>query len=293
MIRFSCADYSFPLLPRAKRLAILKLLGFSHVDLGLFERNSDLRPAQLAADPKSFTKQLKSELRDSELRVSDVFLQIGLEPSIAAANDPNPQVRTRNREMFQLALEFCSELGCDHLTGLPGVWHPETAEADDPALAREEASWRQQEASRAGVKYAIEPHVGSICGDVASTRAFVDSVPGLTLTLDYGHFVAAGAQSDEVHSLLPFASHVHVRAGALGRLQALLSENTIDFEGMVRRLVELRYDRFLAVEYVWTEWQGCNRADNISESILLRNRLEELLEKNGDRRTQEEKMAHV
>ena len=154
---------------------------------------------------KGFTRQLKSELRHNRLRVSDVFLQVGPEPSIAAANDPDPRVRMRNRKIFMLALDLCSALDCAHLTGLPGVRHPDIAEADDLARAREVAAWRQHAASDAGVKYAIEPHIGSICSDVASARAFIESVPGLTLTLDYGHFVAAGTPCTEIHPLLPFA----------------------------------------------------------------------------------------
>jgi len=291
-MHISCSDYTFPLLPRAKRFAMLELLGFRHVDIGLFDRNTGLRPAQLAADPKGFTRRLKSELRHSRLLVSDVFLQVGPEPSIAAANDPDPRVRARNRKMFLLALYLCSAIDCAHLTGLPGVRHPDIPEADDLALAREVAAWRQHVAADAGVKYAIEPHIGSICADVVNTRDFVESVPGLTLTLDYGHFVTAGTPCSEIHPLLPFASHLHARGGASGQLQATVAENAIDFEGIVRRLRERKYRGGVSVEYVWTEWGQCNRADNVSETILLRRRLENLIRKTR-RQTRPEEEVHV
>ena len=271
---------------------MVEMLGFRYVDLGLFERNTGLRPAQLAADPKGFTRKLKSELRHTHLGVSDVFLQVGPEPSIAAANDPDPRVRMRNRKIFLLALDLCSALDCAHLTGLPGVRHPDIAEADDLARAHEVAAWRQHAAADAGVKYAIEPHIGSICSDVASTRAFVESVPGLTLTLDYGHFVATGTSCSEIHRLLPFASHLHARGGAPGQLQSIVAENTIDFEGMVRRLDKRKYRDCVAVEYVWTEWGQCNRADNVSETILLRRHLEDLIRKTR-RQKQPKEEVHV
>jgi sugar phosphate isomerase/epimerase len=141
----------------------------------------------------------------------------------------------------------------------------------------DEAGWRQHVASDSGVKYAIEAHMGSICTDVAGTRALIDSVPGLTLTLDYGHFVSANIKSEEVHSLLPFASHIHVRGGAPKSLQTPMSENEIDFSGMVRRLHKQKYTGFLALEYVWIDWQQCNHTDNVSETLLLRRQLEELM----------------
>jgi sugar phosphate isomerase/epimerase len=147
-------------------------------------------------------------------------------------------------------------------------------------------------ASLADLAQQIEPHIGSICPDVASTRAFVESVPGLTLTLDYGHFVTAGTPCSEIHPLLPFASHLHARGGAPGQLQATVAENTIDFEGTVRRLRERKYRGCVAVEYVWTEWGQCNRADNVSETLLLRRRLGDLIRKTR-RQTRSEEEAHV
>ena len=273
MIRFSCSDYTFPLLTPAERFALLQLLGFEYVDIGLFERSTDLEPQQLLADPRTFTERLKLDLKSAGLQPSDVFLQTGVAPTDSAANDPSPQVRAHNRKVFLVALDLCNALGCTHLTGLPGVWHERVTETEDVALAIDEAGWRQRSASDAGVTYAIEPHIGSLCFDIASTQSMLHSVPGLTLTLDYGHFVAAGIESSDVHSLLPFASHIHARGGATDRLQASVNESEIDFCGMIDRLDKRHYEGFVAIEYVWADWQQCNRTDNVSETILLRDLL--------------------
>lgn len=278
MIRFSCSDYTFPLLTRALRFALLQVLGFKYVNIGLFERSDDLRPSQLLAEPKTFIKHLQSELEHAGLAVADVFLQTGVDPSECASNAPSPLIRDRNRKAFGLALDMCSALGCTHMTGLPGVWHEERNRPGDWALAVDEAGWRQQTAASAGISYAIEAHVGSICPDIASTRCFLDSVAGLTLTLDYGHFVMTGLSSLDIHSLAPFASHIHARGGAPKRLQTPVSENEIDFVGMMRRLQKQKYNGFIAVEYVWTEWEHCNRTDNVSETIILRRQLEAMMD---------------
>ena len=88
------------------------------------------------------------------------------------------------------------------------------------------------------------------------------------MTLDYGHFVMAGEDSAAVHELLPFASHVHVRGGAPERLQTTVNENMIDFSGMLARLQSSAYSGFLALEYVWIDWKGCNRTDNVRKRFF-------------------------
>lgn len=274
MIKFSCADFTFPILERRTALKLLKLLGFDHVDMGLFARSTHFSPLDLLASPSSYRSQVLRDLDASELHTSDVFLQIGVDPSEAAANDPSAAVRSKNRDAFKAALEFCIALNSKHLTGLPGVFHADASHERNLGLAAEETAWRLSQCANAGVIYAIEPHVGSICANVEDTRAFLAAVAGLTLTLDYGHFVMAGEDSTQVHDLLPFASHVHVRGGACERLQTSVDENTIDFSGMLTGLQRLGYDGFLALEYVWVDWKGCNRTDNVSETILLRRTLE-------------------
>jgi sugar phosphate isomerase/epimerase len=274
MFKFSCADFTFPILERPAALSLVKLLGFDHVDIGLFARSAHFSPFDLQAAPASYTAQVLQDLDGAELQASDVFVQIGVDPSQCAANDPSSPIRLKNRELFLQTLEFCVATRCKHLTGLPGVFHLAIPRATDLELAAEEAEWRMNVCKSAGIEYAIEPHVGSICGDVESARAFLGRVDGLSLTLDYGHFVMVGENSAQVHELLPFASHVHVRGGAPERLQTSVDENTIDFAGMLAGLTQLAFEGFLALEYVWVDWKGCNRTDNVSETILLRRDLE-------------------
>ena len=271
MVEFSCADFSFPLLRRRQALRLLNVLEFTWVDIGLFERNPSFLPSVLVEAPAEFTRGVQEDLEANGLRAADVFLQIGREPAESSANDPDAAVRERNREAFLRALEFCVTLGCVHLTGLPGVPHGD--QERDFALAAEEAAWRLERCREAGVVYGVEAHIGSICLDTRAARRLMENVKGLTLTLDYGHFVCQGEESATVHALLPFASHIHARSGARGRLQTSVAENEIDFEGMMAGLHRLRYQGTIALEYVWVDWQECNRTDNISETILLRERL--------------------
>lgn len=274
MFDFSCADFTFPVLKRLSALQLIKLLGIGYVDIGIFARSSHFSPFDLDSSPHSYTAQVVQDLDTAGLRPSDIFLQIGVDPSECAANDPDPAIRARNNDLFKRTIEFTSALGCNHMTGLPGVLHAGVAHDEDLSLAAEVTAWRIAESAKAGIRYAIEPHVGSICPNIASTQTFLKAVPGLTLTLDYGHFIMSGEDSADVHPLLPFASHLHVRGGAPDLLQTTVEENTIDFSGMIKGLQHVGYEAFLALEYVWINWKGCNRTDNISETILLRQALE-------------------
>jgi sugar phosphate isomerase/epimerase len=104
----------------------------------------------------------------------------------------------------------------------------------------------------------------------------VAAVPGLTFTLDYGHFTRAGIPDAEVEPLVAHASHFHARCARKGSLQASFQDNTIDFAGIVKVMKATGYRGYLGLEYVWVDWEGCNRVDNLSETILLRDHLRSL-----------------
>lgn len=275
-IKFSCADFTFPLLSHQNSLRLIKILGFDYVDLGMFEGRSHIYPSQIMKNPTSEGKSLKRMLNNEGLEASDVFLQTGADPPINAANNPEDGIRNKNRTIFLKMLEFANVLGCQHITGLPGVWHKGESKNKDWYRAVEEANWRTAEAKKAGIVYGVEPHVGSILSDVVTSQKFLKECPGLTLTLDYGHFIYQGLQNEEVHPLISSASHFHARGGAEGRLQTILKENIIDFDEIIRVFKNNEYEGFVCIEYVYQDWEGCNKTDNVSETICLLEMLKKL-----------------
>jgi sugar phosphate isomerase/epimerase len=58
-------------------------------------------------------------------------------------------------------------------------------------------------------------------------------------------------------------------------LQSPLKDNTIDFPGVLRALRGHRFKGWIALEYVWIDWQHCNEVDVLSETIRLKQVLED------------------
>ena len=274
--KYSCADFTFPLLPHNKALQLIKMLGIDAVDLGIFEGRSHHYPSRIAKDPVGEGKRLAHELSIIGLEAADVFLQTGAGPPVAATNSPDESIRLNNRELFLKTLEFTNTLGCRHITGLPGVIHEGEKFQEDWRWACNETSWRVETAKAANLVYSIEPHVGSILPDAETTQQFIKHCPGLTLTLDYGHFIYQGQTDESVHPLIPHASHFHARGGAKGKLQTMVQENEIDFKTIMSRFNEIGYSGFICVEYVYVDWEGCNRTDNVSETIRLNELLKQI-----------------
>ncbi len=156
------------------------------------------------------------------------------------------------------------------MTTLPGVrFDDEPAEA---SLARtaEELAWRVEQAVGASIVFGVEAHVGSIVPTPEQALALVQSVPGLTLTLDYTHFTRAGLPDAAVEPLLPHASHFHVRGAREGRLQTSFKDNAIDYARVAALMKSTAYAGWVGIEYVWIDWEHCNECDNLSETILFR-----------------------
>jgi sugar phosphate isomerase/epimerase len=83
--------------------------------------------------------------------------------------------------------------------------------------------------------------------------------------------------SDEkVDRLIPYASHFHARGAAVGRLQTSVAENEIDYARVVRLMKETGYAGWVGVEYTWNRWEDCDRTDNVSETVLMKELLTKL-----------------
>ena len=132
----------------------------------------------------------------------------------------------------------------------------------------DELAWRLEAAAEHGVLFSVEAHLGSIAPTPAAAKKLVHDAPGLTLTLDYTHFTRQGRAGQRRRAARaagePFP---RARRAAKGRLQTSFDENAIDYARIGRQLQAANYRGYLGIEYVWTEWEQCNRVDNLSETI--------------------------
>jgi hypothetical protein len=62
-------------------------------------------------------------------------------------------------------------------------------------------------------------------------------------------------------------------------LQTVVKESTIDYARVVKIMKETHYSGYIGVEYTWNEWENCNKTDNISETIILRDLIKEFYSK--------------
>jgi sugar phosphate isomerase/epimerase len=272
-LKLCCTDFSFPLLAHEQALAAIALLGFRGADIGLFEGHGHLKPSAELKKPAASGAKLKRHLAAHGLVASDIFLQIHAGFVEYAINHPDAKRRAFAREQFLRALDYASAAGTEHVTILPGVAFENELREKSVGRSAEELNWRMAQARKHKLRLAVEPHVGSLIDTPEKALDLVKRVPGLGFTLDYAHFTRAGISDLRIEPLTKFATHLHARTARRGRLQAPLKENTIDFPRVVKALAKHKFSGWIALEYVWIDWEHCNEVDIISESVQLKNLL--------------------
>ena len=190
-----------------------------------------------------------------------------------AINHPAAKRREQAREQFLRAIDYACAAGSAHITVLPGVTFAGESRATSISRSAAELAWRLGKAKAAKLQLAVEPHVGSLVDTPVRALDLARRVPGLGFTLDYAHFTRAAISDARIEPLLPLATHLHARAARPGRLQCSLKENTIDFSRIVKVLAKTKFTGWIALEYVWIDWENCNNVDVISETLLLQREL--------------------
>jgi sugar phosphate isomerase/epimerase len=276
-MKLAGADFTWPLLAHPDVLALIKLLGLDGVDLGLMGNRSHIRPEQVRGAIPFWAGMLRERLDRAGLALADVFVIPWSDYATLAPNTPDRAQLAESATLFREMLEFASLLGAGGMTIVPGVRFDDEPYETSLRRSAETLKRRVEEAAVRGIALSVEGHLDSNADTPERLGRLLELTPGLQLTLDYGHFVYQGIAESEIEPLLPFARHVHCRGGAPGKLQTTVAENTIDFRRMVDHLAARGYEGYLALEYVWVDWQGCNRTENVCETILLRDLLREAL----------------
>ncbi|NQU39738.1 MAG: sugar phosphate isomerase/epimerase [Lentisphaerae bacterium] len=272
-LKLACADFAFPLLSHDHALDLIAMLGVEGVDIGLFPNRSHFQAEDYLADPSGAARELSSKVRDRGLDFGDIFHQSGADLQSLAENHPDTEERRRSRDAFMRALEFTTLCQARHMTTLPGIHWENESHDDSFQRCCDELAWRVEQAARTNVVYSVEPHMWSVAPTPPMAQRLVDRTPGLTLTLDYGHYTAQGAADPEIEGLWESASHFHARCAAKDKLQTSLARNTIDWPGVVAAAQRTRYDGYFGLEYVIMDAEIIDDVDNLSQTILLRDAL--------------------
>jgi sugar phosphate isomerase/epimerase len=268
-LKLSCADFSFPLLSHQAALKVIALLGWHGVDIGLFSGRSHLRPETELRAPAKNGAGLYHRLSREGLAAADIFLQVHDNFADFAVNHPEKSRRKFAREQFLRTLDYALAAGSKHITILPGVTYQNEPRATSLTRAVEELLWRVERAAAVKLTVAVEPHLGSLIDTPERALRLASLVPGLGLTLDYAHFTRAGLPDSRVEPLAARATHFHARCARKGRLQSSFKENAIDFNRALKALNRHGFDGWIALEYVWIDWEHCNEVDVLSETIRL------------------------
>jgi sugar phosphate isomerase/epimerase len=278
-VRLSLTDNTFRLLePWERVLDVARLLELEAVDVCVMGNRSHLRPEAIRDDIPAAADRIVTGLASRDLVVSDLFCIPWTDFERFAPNHPDSAERERSHALFLDLLELAVRVGAPGMTMLPGIDWPGETHEESFARSAEELHRRATLARTRGVRFSIEPHVGSVAERPDEAARLCRAALGLELTLDYSHFVYQGLDDGEIEPLAAYARHVHVRGARPGRLQAALAESTTDFERMVRVLRDVGYDGDLSLEYLWIAWGGLNECDTVSETILLRDRLRACLD---------------
>lgn len=278
-MKLSSITFTFSLLPMDRAAAILKILGFDYVDITGYTKApfEAITPWEIAQDPKGALAKIDALRERHGLSPADYFFTFGEGFQDHCVNDPDPAVRRANLEVFRKVVPFCRDAGFSHITTLPGVLRDDLGPERSLKIAAEALNELVPVSLEAGIPMGIEPHWESVVESIDRTQQLLEAVDGLTLTLDYTHFVAQGIPQEEVDVLAQHASHFHARQGAPGYLQTGMKDGTLDYRKIVQRLKDVAYDGFLTVEFCYQEWKGCYRTDTVAETIQLADLLRKLI----------------
>lgn len=244
--RLCGCTFIHPRLSVAQGMALARRFGFECVDVGIGGGNAHFDPVAVAERPQQFAQMLRLETQRHELRLNECFLLNFGWP----INTPEPRLQRRTRDLFAPMCDFARLAGFESILLIPGPAHRELGRERSRDLSAETLGALLPIAMNAGLRLNVEPDVDSCAAAPTEALDLCRRVPGLSLTLDYSHFVCQGIAPAEADVLHPFVRHVHVRQAAPGKIVAGAGEGTIDFPAIVDRLERAGYAGRYCVEYL-------------------------------------------
>jgi sugar phosphate isomerase/epimerase len=269
-MRLCVTSWSFPACTLAEAAGLARVLGFSHIDVGLLHGPA-LDRAAVLADHAAAAAALAGLGAAAGVGFSNLYWLFGAGLADRALTDP--AARPANEADFARACRFAQAAGIPSVFVLPGVLAPGATVAAALEASAESLRRLLPLAQDHGLVLTVEPHVGGLLDSPARTLDLLARVPGLRLALDYAHFACLGWPQSAVDPLAPHAGHVHMRQARPGALQAKWGQGTLDIGAQVAVLRAAGYAGFLAVEYVHQAYMNTLADDVLTETVQMRDAL--------------------
>lgn len=104
-------------------------------------------------------------------------------------------------------------------------------------------------AESAGLKLNIEPgFTGDLVKKPETALALLEEVPGLGLSLDFCHFLAAGLPIEKGFQLLSQARQLHVKQTKKGFAKSFYHNGEIDYQAVIRELKRIDWQGDMVLE---------------------------------------------
>lgn len=280
-VALSCNDYAWPALSHRTVLSVIRDLGFTGVDIGLFAEATHVTLSSVRSDPVRRAAEVRADVEASGLVVADVFLTSSLELDRLTPTSRHAGDIPELNEIFATTVEFAAALDAPGITLLPGIIAEGQSLGDALDWAAEGLAPLVRMGAERGLEVSVEPHVGSCIETPDATCQLVAQCPGLTITLDPSHYAYAGYTTEQMTSVSPHARHVQIRPAGPGIMQCKVPENQVDLSLLLGSLHEVGYGGWIATEFVWMEKWSCDEVDNTSESKRLAQLLTALIAEVG------------
>jgi sugar phosphate isomerase/epimerase len=263
-VPIACHAWAYNNLPLDEAVGTIARLGFRFVDLG---SGPHLDFSQAVADPAGQAAAILALLSRFDLAIADLYLML------PHTNAPDFAQREAQLTMFERLIPFAIALGTPGITVSPGIVH---ADGPEHSLARSvPALLRMLKAAEdSDLRVSFEPHMDSVAQRPEQALLLLEAVPGLSVTLDYAHFIYQGIVSREIAPLLEHVAHVHIRQARRGALQTTHNEGALNIPQLLQDLLGAGYRGALTVEYMTTfGWHHMQAISISHETVRTRDAL--------------------
>ena len=221
----SASTACFPDVPLDDALSRLVDLEYSRVELALSERNSELKPSQVAA-----------QFDDTVIRCRQLFrlTPVAFDIDIAAEGDEYYRQFAACCRLAK-AIKVVSVAVPSGELGTP--FNAEVERLRDLVAI----------ATKEGVVVGLKTEAGRVSQDPDTVVVLCDNVKGLGVTLDPSHFVFGKANPINFDQLLRYVCHVQLRDTSAAQFQVRVGQGVVEYGRLISQLAQVGYDRALSV----------------------------------------------